>query len=106
MNIVIPKEVSLIDDRRFDYMVKRTIERKQLDLKLLFEEVDENPHDPRAYYYLAQTYNLLEDYEKSFYYFTKRAEFTNSGFVQERVDALFESARIANFKLNKQWIEC
>jgi len=106
MNIVIPKEVSLIDDRRFDYMVKRTMERKQLDLKLLFEEVDENPHDPRAYYYLAQTYNLLEDYEKSFYYFTKRAEFTNSGFVQERVDALFESARIANFKLNKQWIEC
>jgi len=46
------------------------------------------------------------DYEKSFYYFTKRAEFTNSGFVQERVDALFESARIANFKLNKPWSEC
>jgi hypothetical protein len=106
INIVIPKEVSLVDDRRFDYMEKRTMERKQLDLKLLFEEVEENPHDPRAYYYLAQTYNLLEDYEKSFYYFTKRAEFTNSGFVQERVDALFESARIANFKLNKPWSEC
>ncbi len=106
INIVIPKEISLIDDRRFDYMEKRTMERKQLDLKLLFEEVEENPHDPRAYYYLAQTYNLLEDYEKSFYYFTKRAEFTNSGFVQERVDALFESARIANFKLNKPWSEC
>ena len=106
INIVIPKEVSLIDDRRFDYMEKRTMDRKQLDLKLLFEEVEENPHDPRAYYYLAQTYNLLEDYEKSFFYFTKRAEFTNSGFVQERVDALFESARIANFKLNKPWHEC
>ena len=106
INIVIPKEVSLIDDRRFDYMEKRTMERKQLDLKLLYEEVDENPHDPRAYYYLAQTYNLLEDHEKAFYYFRKRAEFTNSGFVQERVDALFESARIANFKLNKSWSEC
>jgi predicted O-methyltransferase YrrM len=103
INIVIPKELVTIDDRRFDYMETRTMERKQLDLKLLFEEVEENPHDPRAYYYLAQTYNLLEDYEKSFYYFTKRAEFTNSGFVQERVDALFESARIANFKLNKPW---
>ncbi len=87
-------------------MEKRTYERKQLDLKLLFEEVEENPHDPRAYYYLAQTYNILEDYEKAFFYFTKRAEFTNSGFVQERVDALFESARIANFKLNKAWPEC
>jgi len=103
INIVIPKELVSIEDRRFDYMETRTMERKQLDLKLLFEEVEENPHDPRAYYYLAQTYNLLEDYEKAFYYFTKRAEFTNSGFVQERVDALFESARIANFKLNKPW---
>jgi predicted O-methyltransferase YrrM len=103
INIVIPKELVTIDDRRFDYMETRTMERKQLDLKLLFEEVEENPHDPRAYYYLAQTYNLLEDYEKAFHYFTKRAEFTNSGFVQERVDALFESARIANFKLNKPW---
>lgn len=103
INIAIPKELATIEDRRFDYMETRTMERKQLDLKLLFEEVEENPHDPRAYYYLAQTYNLLEDYEKAFYYFTKRAEFTNSGFVQERVDALFESARIANFKLNKPW---
>ena len=106
INIVIPKEIATVDDRRFDYMEKRTHERKQLDLKLLFEEVEENPDDPRAYYYLAQTYNLLEDYEKSFYYFTKRVEFANSGFVQERVDALFESARIANFKLNKPWHEC
>jgi predicted O-methyltransferase YrrM len=106
INIVIPKEYCFIDDRRFDYMEKRTQDRKQFDLKLLYEEVEENPHDPRSYYYLAQTYNLLEDYEKSFYYFTKRAEFTNSGFVQERVDALFESARIANFKLNKPWSEC
>jgi hypothetical protein len=106
INIVIPKELVNINDKRFDYMEKRTHERKQLDLKLLYEEVEENPHDPRAYYYLAQTYNLLEDYEKAFFYFTKRSEFTNSGFVQERVDALFESARIANFKLNKPWEEC
>lgn len=106
INIVIPKEICNIEDRRFDYMEKRTMERKQLDLKLLFQELEENPHDPRAYYYLAQTYNLLEDYEKAFYYFIKRTEFTNSGFNQERVDAIFESARIANFKLNKPWTEC
>ena len=106
INIVIPKERAFIDDRRFDYMEKRTHDRKKLDLKLLYEEVDENPHDPRAYYYLAQTYNLLEDYEKALYYFKKRAEFTNSGFNQERIDALFESARIMNFKLNNPWSEC
>ena len=41
-------------------MEKRTLERKQLDLKLLYEEIDENPYDPRAYYYLAQTYSNIQ----------------------------------------------
>jgi len=106
INVVIPEECAFIFDKRFDYMEKRTMERKQLDLKLLYEEVEENPNDPRAYYYLAQTYNSLEDYENAYKYFLKRAEFTNSGFIQERVDALFEAARVANFKLNKPWSEC
>ena len=105
-NVCIPYEVSVINDRTFDYMEKRTMERKQLDLKLLFEELEENPLDPRTYYYLGQTYNFLADYEKAFYYFTKRAEFTNSGFIQERVAALFELAQIANFRLNKPWHTC
>ena len=106
INIVIPENCAFIEDRRFDYMEKRTMERKQLDFKLLFEEIEENPFDPRAYYYLGQTYNLIEDYEKAFFYFMKRCEFVNSGFLQERVDAAFEAARIANFKLNKPWDEC
>jgi len=106
INVVIPEECAYIFDGRFDYMEKRTMERKQLDLKLLFEEVEDNPNDPRAYYYLAQTYNILEDYEKAFFYFKKRCEFINAGFLQERVDAAFEAARVANFKLNKPWEEC
>jgi hypothetical protein len=106
INIVIPEHVAYIEDKRFDYMEKRTMERKQLDLKLLYEEVEDNPNDPRAYYYLAQTYNNLEDYENAFKFFMKRASFTNSGFIQERVDAIFEAARIANFKLGKPWEEC
>jgi predicted O-methyltransferase YrrM len=106
INVVIPENRAFIFDKRIDYMEKRTMERKQLDLKLLYEEVEENPNDPRSYYYLAQTYNLLEDYEKAFFYFIKRCEFTNSGFIQERIDAAFEAARLANFKLNKSWVEC
>jgi len=106
INIVIPDNKAKILDGRFDYMEKRTQERKQLDLKLLYEEVEENPNDPRAYYYLAQTYNLLEDYENAYKYFLKRAEFTNSGFIQERVDAVFEAARVANFNLGRLWSEC
>lgn len=106
INVVIPETCSYIDDRRFDYMEERTTNRKQLDLKLLFEEVEENPNDPRAYYYLAQTYNCIGDYENAYKYFLKRAEFRNSGFQQELIDAVFEAARIANFKLNKPWEEC
>ena len=105
-NIIIPDEITNIEDRRFDYMEKRTKERKQLDLKLLYDEVKENPHDPRAYYYLAQTYNGIEDYENSIKYFLKRIEYPNSGFHQEYVDAIFEAARTMNFRLNRPWEEC
>jgi hypothetical protein len=28
------------------------------------------------------------------------------GFLQEKIDAIFEAARTANFKLNKPWSEC
>jgi len=105
-NIVIPDEITNIEDRRFDYMEKRTKDRKQLDLKLLYDEVKENPHDPRAYYYLAQTYNGIEDYENSLKYFLKRIEYPNSGFHQEYVDSIFEAARTMNFRLNRPWEEC
>lgn len=106
INIIVPENACYINDKHYESMEKRTLDRKQLDLKLLYEEVEENPNDPRAYYYLAQTYNLLKDYEKAFFYFMKRCEFTNSGFIQERIDAAFEAARIANFNLNKPWAEC
>ena len=106
INIVIPKEDTFIVDRQFIYMIKRTYERKQLDLKLLFEEVEENPFDPRAYYYIGQTYFYLQDYENAFSYYKKRVEITNAGYNQERVNALLELGQIANFKLNKPWDEC
>jgi hypothetical protein len=106
LNIIIPKKDSFIKDERFDYMEERTMNRKQLDLKLLYEEMNDNPNEPRTYYYLGQTYNLIKDYEKAYEYFLKRGTFTNSGFIQERIDAVFEAARLANFKLNKPWEEC
>jgi glycosyltransferase involved in cell wall biosynthesis len=73
---------------------------------LLYEELEEDKTNPRTYYYLAQTYSILKQYDKAYEYFLKRAEFTNSGFIQERIDALFEAARIANFQLNRPWEEC
>jgi len=106
VNVVIPNLICWIFDMRADYMEKRTMDRKLYDLKLLFEEVEDEPDNPRHLYYIAQTYNLLEDHEKSAEYFRKRADHPNEGFKQEKVDALFELARTMNFKLNKPWEEC
>lgn len=106
MNVIIPINRSHIFDDRFDYMQERTMNRKQLDLKLLYEEVEDDPDNPRSFYYLAQTYNILEEHEKSYYYFLKRMNHPVEGFLQEKIDAIFEAARTANFKLNKPWPEC
>lgn len=105
-NVVIPKEAAFIHDHRADYMEKRTIDRKRYDLKLLYDMVREDPDNPRHYYYLAQTYNLLEEYENAAYWFRRRATSTLTGHDQEAVDSWFELARIYNFKLNKSWEEC
>jgi hypothetical protein len=105
-NVIIPIQHSLIFDYRSDYMENRTMTRKQYDLKLLYETIEEEPEDSRAYYYLGQTYNLLEEYEKALKYYIERVEHKDEGFLQEKIDACFEAARICNFKLNKPWSEC
>lgn len=106
VNVIMFEENANILDRRFPYMETRTMERKRQDLEWLLEEIRDHPTEPRHYYYLAQTYNLLGEHQKAFEAFQKRVEFKNSGFIQERVDAAFESARIANFQLKKTWDEC
>jgi len=106
VNVVVPITKSHIFDGRFEYMEERTMTRKKLDLKLLFEELEEDPNNSRTHYYLAQTYNLLKEHEKAFHYFMERANHPNEGFIQEKIDAVFEAARIANFQLKKPWNEC
>lgn len=104
--VMIPIQRARIHDHRSDYMEKRTMDRKQLDLRLLFEEIAEEPDNPRHYYYVAQTYNLMNRQEDAYEYYLKRAHHPVQGFLQEKVDAVFEAARTANFKLNKPWEEC
>jgi len=104
-NVIIPMDDSYIMDERFDYMESRTMNRKFLDLKLLYEELSEDPDNSRTHYYLGQTYNLLNDHLHAFKWMMERVNHKNEGFLQEKVDACFEAARIANFKLNKPWSE-
>lgn len=102
----IPCEISNIFDDNPEYLQKRTLLRLQSDLKLLYEELEEDPNNPRTYYYLGQTYNLLEDYNNSYKYFLKRYEFKNSGLIQERFSAILRAGRIANYNLNLKWEIC
>jgi len=105
-NVIIPSECAYIKDYRSSYMEKRTFDRKEKDLRLLFEETEENPEDPRHLYYIAQTYACLNQREKSLEFFLKRFEHKEEGFLQEKLDALFEATRIMNFELNYPWEEC
>jgi hypothetical protein len=106
VNILIPKNFAYIIDETSDYMLLRTLNRKQQDLQLLFEELEDNPNNSRIYYYLAQTYNVMKNYEKAYHFFIERMNHPNEGYIQEKIDAIFEAARIANFKLNKPWEVC
>ncbi len=106
VNVMIPKYVCHIYDETSDYMQDRTDNRKELDLKLLYEMVEEEPSEPRHLYYLAQTYNCIKNYEKAAEYYKKRYEFHEEGFIQEKLDACFELARKYNFELNYPWDIC
>jgi tetratricopeptide (TPR) repeat protein len=105
-NVIVPSDISHIFDYRCDYMENRTMERKAYDLRVLEEERREDPDNPRNLYYLAQTYNLMKEYELAFQYFMQRVHHKKDGFIQEKHDALFEAGRIANFQLNRPWEEC
>ena len=104
VNVMVPREVAYIDDLRADYMEERTMQRKQYDLQLLLESIEEEPECARHLYYTAQTYNLLRDYENAAKYFRLRA-LDKSGFHQERADACFEWARVSQFQLKLPWSE-
>jgi len=106
INVVVPSNVAWIDDLRSESMEIRTNSRKEYDLKCLFQMIKEDPDEPRHYYYVAQTYNCLENREKAAEYFRKRAFHPCNGFDQEKVDALFEMTRLYNFHLNYPWEEC
>lgn len=106
VNVMIPNDMTYVEDLNNDYMKNRTEERKQWDLQMLEREIQDDPEDPRALYYMAQTYKCLENWPKTYEYYLKRIAHSNQGFLQEKVDAAFEAGRTANYQLNRPWKEC
>lgn len=106
VNVIIPITSAFIFDARSDYMETRTMDRKLRDIEMLKMELEDDPDDPRALYYLGQTHNVLGNFEESYKYYLERVAHPVQGFLQEKIDASFESARMACFKLNKPWEHC
>lgn len=106
INVTVPNNRAIIFDNRSDYMNDRTNNRKKFDLELLFKEVENDPDNPRALYYIAQTYGCIGDEINKAKYFELRINHPNQGYIQEKVDACFELARTYNFNLNKDWETC
>ena len=104
-NLCIPIDISKIIDVVSPYMQNRTMERKQRDLELLFEELEENPSDPRTLYYLAETYYCIKDWTNAFKYYKLRSDSKNTGFNEEVYDSLFKMALISERYLNSPWNE-
>jgi hypothetical protein len=104
---LIPIETNIrIEDYNNKYMEDRTFSRKEYDLKMLFEMVEEEPDNPRHLYYIAQTYNILKNHLKAAEYFLKRIEHHVKGEITELCDSYFELARIYNYFLDKEWDIC
>ena len=106
VSVLIPQELAYIYDEQSEFMIDRTQSRKEYDLKMLFEMLEEEPHNPRHLYYIGQTYNLLHMPEKAAEYFLKRVNHEKYGNEQERLDSYLELARICQYKLKKPWEEC
>lgn len=100
-NVIIPKQTVFVHDVSSDKLAVRTFSRKQQDLNMLQTEIDTNQSDPRPYYYMAQTYTGMENYEKAYEWFLKRIHHPNPGFQQEKHEACLEAGRIAQFVLKK-----
>lgn len=105
MNVSIPYVHGYIKDIPSIYMRERTSERKKHDIEMLMEAVVENPEDPRSYYYIADSYICLQDWENAVEWFKKRVQ-VGGGYKAEIQDSLYYMATISQFHLGKPWNEC
>lgn len=101
VNVIVPNETAFIHDVQSEKLAIRTSARKQQDLVMLQEEINANPNDPRPYYYMAQTYNGMEQFEDAYNWFLRRINHPVSGFEQEKHEACLEAGRVAQFVLKR-----
>ena len=107
-NVVVqcPIHEIFIGDINNEYMIKRTMDRKQSDLKLLNELLDEQPNVPRTLYYLTQTYCELQLWDLAFEYANKRINHPIKGYEEEITECHLIMGNIAESIYEWSWDKC
>jgi hypothetical protein len=105
LNIEIPFDFGYIYDKPSIYMKERTMERKQQDINTLLQMHKDDPTNPRTYYYIADSYIGIKEWDKAVDWFKKRVKIGN-GFSSEIQDALYYIAAISENYLNVPWEIC
>lgn len=72
--------------------IEATVRRWRRDLSVLISEFIQNPHNPRTLFYLAQTYDCLDDLENARIWYQKRLEIP--GWPEETFMASYRLAQV------------
>ena len=71
----------------------RTLEKKfKRDIELLEKGIKEEPNNSRYYFYLANSYKDINDYDKALYYYKKRMNM--DGYNEEKYMSMYTYAKI------------
>lgn len=104
LNVSIPYEWGHIEDINSDYMAGRTKTRKQKDIDTLMTMLEEDPDQARTYYYIADSYLCMKDWENAHKWFMKRAE--KEGYGGEVQDSLYYVSVLRDMYLGYPWEQC
>lgn len=74
--------------------IERSRNRYFRDRDLLIKEYEKNPQDTQTTFYLAQTYECLEDWNNAYYYYCKRCQL--QGWQEENFFAAYKRAVTAD----------
>jgi glycosyltransferase involved in cell wall biosynthesis len=72
---------------------EKSQQRWQRDLLLLLKSYQDNPTNPRTTFYLAQTYECLNDLEQAYHYYHIRTQ--QAGWLEENYETWYRLGRIA-----------
>ena len=104
--VQLPLDQIYIDDISNDYMLKRSLSRKQYDLEMLFKTLKEYPEVPRTLYYLARTYSDLRDWDNCYKYAEMRATSPYKGYNEEVTESYLICGNVAESMFKWPWKKC